>query len=140
MMLDDRVQQEVRKRLGAMRSPVRLVFFTQELECDTCRTAHRLFQEVAELSPHLTLEVHDFVLEPEAVAAYGVDKVPAVVVTDASDRRVRFYGVPSGYEFASLLDAILMVSSGDSGLAAGTRERLRGLSQPLHLQVFVTPT
>jgi len=69
-----------------------------------------------------------------------VDKIPAIVVKGERDYGVRFYGVPAGYEFSSLLEAIKAVSPGESGLAPETKEALRGLEAPLHLQVFVTLT
>ena len=56
------------------------------------------------------------------------------------DHGIRFFGIPSGYEFMSLLDAIVLVSGGDSGLAPASRTMLAELRSPLNLQVFVTPT
>ena len=139
-LFDDRIEAQIRKRLATMREPVTLVFFTQELECESCREAHQLLEELAALSDKLRLEVYDFILDKEKVAEFGVDKVPATVIVGDSARAVRFYGVPAGYEFASLLEDILMVSNRDSGLAVETRAKLRELREPLHLQVFVTPT
>ena len=66
--------------------------------------------------------------------------VPATAVVGEKDYGIRFYGVPMGYEFSSLLDAIVSVSKADSGLGSETRETLQKLTQPLHLMVFVTPT
>jgi len=139
-VLSERDRTEIRKRLGELAEPVRLVYFTQELECATCREGHRLLEELASLSDKLSLEVHNFLLDRDQVAAYGVDKVPATVLVGDRDRGIRYYGVPSGYEFAALLDDIQMVSRRDSGLSDSSREKLRALSAPLHVQVFVTPT
>ena len=76
-----------------------------------------------------------------------MDKVPALVLrgTDGEpDGRVRFFGLPSGYEFATLVDSIISVSKGAPSLRATTLERLEtalaGTDERLHLQVFVTPT
>jgi alkyl hydroperoxide reductase subunit AhpF len=79
-------------------------------------------------------------LDKEKVAEYRVDKVPATVIRDGKDYGLRYFGLPAGYEFSALLDAILSVSRGDSGLKEETRQKLQQLTQPLHLQVFVTPT
>jgi len=70
---------------------------------------------------------------------YGIDKVPATVVEGQIDYGIRFYGLPSGYEFAALLEALRMASSGNSMLATSTREQLKALAKPVHIQVFVTP-
>ena len=116
-------------------------------ECVTCADAEALLTEVADLSPQLTLTKHDLYAEPEVAAAAGVDKVPALVLrgTDGEpDGRVRFFGLPSGYEFATLVDSIISVSKGTPSLRATTLERLEtaltGTDERLHLQVFVTPT
>jgi len=139
-LLDEQTQAQVRQQLEGLSGPVKLVVFTQELECDYCRENTALAQEVADLSDQIEARICDFTLDKEMVQHYHVDKIPAIVVEGEKDYGVRFYGVPFGYEFASLLEAIQLVSAGDSGLAAESRETLAGLKEPLHLQVFVTLT
>jgi glutaredoxin-like protein len=131
---------EIRDRLAEMAHPVRLIHFTQELNLEYGREVQQLLKEVAEVSDKLSLEVYNFLLDKEKVAEYGVDKVPATVIRDGKDYGLRFFGLPAGYEFSALLDAVLSVSKGSSGLKEETRQKLRELTQPLHLQVFVTPT
>ena len=131
---------EIRKQLEGMVEPVRLVHFTQELNLEYGREAKQLLDDLAGLSDKVTVEVHNFLLEQDAAAEYGVDKVPATVVRGVKDFGIRFYGLPAGYEFSNLLDAILAVSSGESGLKAGSKEKLSQVVTPLHLEVFVTPT
>lgn len=138
--LDERTRMELQRRLADMANPVRLVFFTQELECATCRETGQLLRELAEVSDKIRLEVYNFQLDREQVEAFGVDKIPATVVMGERDYGIRFYGIPSGYEFAALVDTILAVSRADSGLSPETREKLRQVKAPLHLQVLVTPT
>ena len=123
-----------------MASPVKLIHFTQELNLEYGRETRMLLQEVVSLSEKLSLDIYDYLLEKDQVVAYHVDKVPATIVRNAKDYGIRFYGLPAGYGFANLLDAVLAVSQDDSGLAELTIERLKVLSRPLHLEVFVTPT
>jgi alkyl hydroperoxide reductase subunit AhpF len=130
----------VREMLADLPGPVRLVFFTQALNCDTCEPTKQILGELAELSDRITVEEHDFVLEGAAAAGYGIDRAPAIAVVGARDFGIRFLGIPSGYEFMSLLDAIQVAASGDSGLHDASRAMLAGLESPLALQVFVTPT
>lgn len=139
-LIGDEDVVEIRQRLQAMVEPVKLVHFTQELNLEYGREARQLMEELAELSDKLTVEVCNFLLEKEKANAYGIDKVPATVVRNGKDYGIRFYGLPAGYEFATLLDAIVDVSRGDSGLAEESKEKLRAISHPLHLEVFVTPT
>lgn len=140
-LLREEDAEEIRQRLQGIVNPVKLIHFTQELNLEYGREAKELVEELAALSPQLSVEVYNFLVDKEKVAEYGVDKVPATVVRSDKDfARIRFYGIPAGYEFATLLDAILSVSQGDSGLDAKSREKLAKITQPLHLEVFVTPT
>jgi len=132
--------QEIRERLKEMVNPVKLVHFTQELNLEYGREAKQLLEELAALSDKLSIEVYNFLLDKEKVAEYKVDKVPATIVRNGKDYGIRFYGLPAGYEFSTLLDAIIDVSKGDSGLGPESKENLGRVTQPVHLEVFVTPT
>jgi glutaredoxin-like protein len=139
-LIQDADAIEIRERLKEMVNPVKLVHFTQELNLEYGREAKQVLEELATLSDKLSLEIYNFLLDKEKVAEYGIDKVPATVIRNEKDYGIKFYGLASGYEFSTLLDAILAVSKGDSGLRQESREKLRAVNQPLHLQVFVTPT
>jgi len=139
-LLNDAVREKARSILSAMPNPVKLVVFTRELECAHCRENRLLAEEVKTLSDKLSLEVHNFVLDSDAAREYRVDKVPATCVVGETGSRFRFYGVPAGYEFTSLLAAIDLVSKRDSGLRTDLRERLAGLKAPVDIQVFATLT
>lgn len=138
----------VRTRLTAVARPVRLVFFTEGSsglvipgrECVYCGETQQLLEDVAGCSDRLTLEVHDRLTDPGAFAAYGIDRVPGCAVVGATDYGIRYYGVPAGYEFATLLEIIVDVGGGSSALAPETRAALATLPGAVHAQVFVTPT
>jgi glutaredoxin-like protein len=139
-LLRDEDVVQIRERFKALVNPVKLVHFTQELNLEYGREAKQLLAEVAATSEKLSLEVFNFLIDKEKVAEYGIDKVPATVVRNGKNYGVRFYGLPAGYEFANLLDAIISVSAGQSGLSDTSVEKLKAITQPLHLEVFVTPT
>jgi glutaredoxin-like protein len=139
-MFSESDRKEIRERLKGLTNPVRLVHFTQELDCEFCRETRRLLEHLVELSDKLSLEVYNFQLDKEKVSQYRVDKIPATAVEGAKDYGIRFYGIPHGYEFATLLDSVLAISQGQAGLSQAAVERLRTVEQPVHLQVFVTPT
>src|SRR5436309_6525898 len=92
-------QDKLRESFDEMTSAVRLLFFTQTLDCETCLTARQILDELPPLSDKVTVEEANFVLEKEKAAQYGVDRVPAIVVlaADGSDTRIRFLGAPAGY-------------------------------------------
>ena len=139
-LIGEDVAAEIRQRLNEMTAPVQIVHFTQELNLEYGRETREVLQELAALSDKLTLQVYDFLLDKEKVAEYAVDKVPATAVRNGKDYGIRFYGIPAGYEFSALLEAILDVSKGESGLSAETKEKLGSVTRPIHLEVFVTPT
>ncbi len=139
-LIRDEDVAQIRQRLKDMVNPVRLIHFTQELNLEYGRETRQLLEELAAVSDNLSLEVYNFLLDKEKVAEYGIDKVPATVVRNGKDHGIRFYGIPAGYEFSALLDLILAVSRGESGLGEESREKLRRVTSPLHLEVFVTPT
>jgi alkyl hydroperoxide reductase subunit AhpF len=120
---------------------VRLAVFSQALADPESVQVKRIVEELAALAPRLSAESYNFVLDKEKAEALGVARIPAVAILGAEkDYGIRFYGLPSGYAFGTLVDAILDVSRADSGLAPQTRSALAELARPVHLQVFSTPT
>jgi len=139
-LLDKETTEQVKRELADLAGPVRLVMFSQTFECDYCAETRQLVEEVAELSDQLTAEIYNFVTDKEKAEELGVDKIPAIAVIGAEDYGVRFYGIPSGYEFTSLLYAIRTVAAGKTELSEETLKTLAGVTEPVHMQVFVTPT
>jgi alkyl hydroperoxide reductase subunit AhpF len=141
-ILQERDRAAVRKEFERLRDPVRLVVFSQALAAaELCRQNEELVREVAELSDgRVTVEVLNLAIDRDRAQAYGVDQVPAIVVEGARDPGIRFYGVPAGYEFSNLIDSIILVSTGEPALSDETKASLEGLTEPVHIKVFSTPT
>jgi glutaredoxin-like protein len=141
-LMDQETQNQVRHLLAGVKSPVTLRMFSQEFECGYCKETRQILEEIADLSDLVTVEVSDLVADKALADSLGVDKIPAVAVLGegGQDYGIRFYGIPSGYEFTSLLEAIILVGTGAVGITDATRDFLDSLEEPLHLQVFVTPT
>jgi glutaredoxin-like protein len=126
-------------------APVKLLMFTQTIECQFCAETRQIVEEIAELSDKISAEVYNFVTDKAVAEMYGIDKIPAIAIIRAADDGdrdygIRFYGIPSGYEFTSIIEDIMDVSRGESGLMPKTKEAVAGLTEPVHFQVFVTPT
>lgn len=146
-MLNPTLQRQVRKALEPLTSPVTLAVFTRSdgdpHACEMCDDTRQLAEEIAFLSDgKVRTQTYDLARDDGPARAYGIDAVPALVVLDAAgaDHGIRFFGVPTGYEFGTLIADIQMMSSGDAGLRSDTVARLAALTVPLHIQVFVTPT
>ena len=142
MFLKDEDKKFVREKLYEMSNKVKIVFFTQQLECQFCRETHQLLEELTGLSDKLSLEIYNFQIDKEIAEKYGVDKIPAVVLLteDGTDPGVKFYGIPSGYEFSSLLEDIIDISNGEHGFSDIILRELEAIDKPVHIQVFITPT
>jgi glutaredoxin-like protein len=140
-MLPDNVLNELKEQFKELANPVKLIVFTQEIECQFCRENHQLAEAVAGASDKISVETFNFVTDKEMVEKYGIANIPAIaVVSENKDYSIRFIGIPGGYELTSLVEAIKLVSAGDSGLEPATREALKKIDKPVHIQVLVTMT
>jgi glutaredoxin-like protein len=141
-LLSEEIKKEVQTELQSLKNEAKLIVFTQEIECEYCNENRLLAEEIASLSDKIKVEVYNFTLDKNKVEEYGIDKIPAIAVCDGTgkDYGIRFYGIPAGYEFTSLIEAMRMVSSGESGLGEEGKKTLQKLNKPVHIQVFVTLT
>lgn len=139
-LLNEEIRNEVKAALADIKTPVTLKVFTQRFECQYCKETRELVQEVAALNDLLSVEVYDFEKDKAVADSLGIDKVPAVAIIGAKDYGIRMFGIPSGYEFGSLIEAIRLVSAGDSELSPETRRQIARLQKPIKIQVFITPT
>ena len=121
-------------------NPVTLTVFTQEFECNYCKEARELVHELASLSDKIRVQVFDFLKDKERASEYGIDKVPAIVIEGRKRNQAKFYGVPAGYEFSTLLKDLVQASKEETGLSPATRKTLSAITVPVHIKVFVTPT
>jgi alkyl hydroperoxide reductase subunit AhpF len=145
-MLSEADRARVRDMLAVVSTPVRLVFFTQTFGCELCPDTRRILDEIASLQPLVTVDEVNVVIDRGRAEAFGITAAPSVVITGTDpdgaewNPGVRFVGAPLGYEFTSLLDAITLVATRESGLSDSSRDLLRTVTTPMHVQVFSTPT
>jgi glutaredoxin-like protein len=142
LLISESNQKIIKERFEKLKNQVVIQFYESSLECASCSEIKQLLQELNELSDLLSLEVYNLYIDEDKAKQAGIDKAPTIVLTDDTrkDYGIRFYGAPSGYEFATLLEDIIMVSQGDSGLQPATRQKLSALTSAVDLAVFVTPT
>jgi glutaredoxin-like protein len=146
-VLDEKIKEDVKGMFKDLKEQVKLIVFTQDglikvpgIECETCKDNRMLMEEIASLSDKISIEVYDFVKDKNKAEQYKIDKIPATIVLGQKDHGIRLYGMPTGYEFPTLLNSIKMVSTANSELSNETKEKLTTLSKPVHIQVFVTLT
>ena len=149
-ILDQQTREKISEIFEAtLVDPVHMVYFTIPQSglivpgretCETCNDVQTLLEELTGISEKLTLEVHHFERERSLADEYGVEGVPALILLDQDKRGVRFLGAPAGNEFTTLLQDIQFISRHETNLSAETRETLGSVQDPIHIQVFVTPT
>ena len=163
-------QQKLREAFERMTRSVRLLFFSQAIGCETCGETRQILDELRGLSDRISVEEINLVLEGDKAKQYGVDRTPAIAIAYGSgssesgrsresggsseasstgdgrmsdtmkDSRIRFLGAPSGWEFVSLVQAVLLAGGRESALSAASLDRLRAVDRPITMQVFTTPT
>jgi alkyl hydroperoxide reductase subunit AhpF len=147
MFFDEDVAQALKERFSEMVHPVKLVVFSQALQYPESEEVKRLVEELGALDPRVIVESKNFVIDEALAKSLGIERIPAIAILRAGvdgaadhDYGVRFFGLPMQYDFGVLIDGILDVSKGESGLDPLTIEALNALPRSVHLQVFSTPT
>ena len=144
-LINQDVAGQITKAFEELENPVQILFFSSNEQCEYCNETQQLLTEISELDARVSLSTHNLAQDAAVAATYQITKAPGIVVAGKDgdtiiDLGIPFSGIPSGYEFSTLITDILLASKRDSGLGAETREFLKTLKTPLLLQVFVTPT
>ena len=148
-IMPDKDQKALKDRFKReLKNDVTIRLFTQKTfgltipgrECRYCDQTQQLMEELATLSPKLHLEVKDFYSQTQEAKDAGVERIPAILLTATGGSNVKFYGIPSGHEFANVVGDIVTLSRGVSPLSMETRKKLKQVKEAVHIQVFVTPT
>ena len=138
--LGEEIRGQIAQAFEHIESPVRLLMFTQAEDCEFCEVTQEIAGELASLSERLTVEVLDIDEKREEADRYGVDKVPALVLLGKEDFGLRYYGVPSGHEFPTLIESIIDVSRGPAEMPAEITAGLAKITEPVRIEVLSTPT
>jgi alkyl hydroperoxide reductase subunit AhpF len=144
-LLNDGIEKQISELFARLKEPVHIILFGSQKNSEDSSEARQLAEEVVALSDKLSLENRDIQADATLADQYHVTQAPALVIAamdgnKVTDRGIRMLGIPSGHDFSALIHDLLLVSSRDSGLSADTREYLKTIEKPIHLQVFVTPT
>jgi len=139
-LLSDNDAQEVKKLFGSLNSNVHAKVYTRKRECPSCEDTRSIMKELDGLSENLKVSFLDFYTDRDEAGQDDIDRTPAIIVSDGTHSRVKFYGAPSGYEFSSLLTTIIDSGGGEEPLTEDTMNFLDDLEENLLMQVFVTPT
>jgi len=131
-----------------LKAEVELRLFTQHpspivvpgRECRYCVQTQQMLEELTALSPKVHLNIIDIYAQPELANDEEITRVPAIAFGERGKAKLRFFGIPMGYQLAMVVENIRTISRGVSPLSMDTRKKLRSINQPVHVQVLVTPT
>lgn len=131
-----------------LQNPVRILAFTKRsekssepgMECEFCNETEELMMELTSLSDKISVEFREYSPNDEMVQQLGIDKLPALILTSGDGKGVRYFGIPGGFEFSSLIADIVDVSRNTTDMTQDAREKVRNIDKDVHIQVFVTPT
>ena len=139
-LFDAKVQEQLKNILKNMKNEVKIIYFTQEIECPLCRETRNFVEEIASLNDKLSVKVYDLVKDKDKARLYGADKIPGIVLLDkdGKDHGIKFYGLPGGYEINSFLGTLLEVSGHEEALPADILKRIKAVNKDVHIQVFVS--
>ncbi len=139
--LKDRFKRELKKDVNIrLFSQKTLGLTIPGRECANCEDTEHLMEELTALSPKLHLDVKDYYSQTDEAAEAGVERIPATVMSASDADNVKFYGIPMGYEFGTMIEDLVTLSRGVSPLSLASRKKLKQLKENIHIQVFVTPT
>jgi len=138
MFLNEKDREYLKQRFSReMKDPVEIILFTQSINCEYCPETEALMKELAETSDKIKLTIKNAAIDKEDIERYRIDKVPAILVGDG---RIRYFGIPAGYEFAVLIEDIIEVSRKEPKLSASSIQKISQINKPIDIKVFVTPT
>lgn len=140
-LMSDEIREEVREYLAKMTAPVTVAYYPKEGD-PASEAMEQLLQELADVNPLIRPERR---FGPaEAIAPERPEDLESVVsVLEVDGRRtgIRYLGFPGGREFGTFLEALVTVSTAAAPtLSEATRAFLAQIKEPLHLEVFTTPT
>ena len=148
-LISENDQQALKDRFKrGLKNEVTVRLFTQMAtgltipgrECPYCEDTQKLLEELTALSPKLHLDVKSFYSDTQEVQDAGIERIPATIISNNGQSNMKFYGIPMGYEFATIVEGLITLSRGVSPLSLETRKKLKRIKDPVHIQVFVTPT
>jgi len=119
--------------------PVNIIHFTSSSsDCMYCSQTKEILEEVEQLHPKIALTVYDGDTDKENMEKYKVTLMPSIIIPRNGGTGMRYYGIPGGYEFSSLIEDIIDVGKDMVDLSPDTMQKLATIKKPFNIKVFIT--
>lgn len=140
-LISDEDKEYLRERFDLeLEAEVNLLVFYKSEDCEHCKETVEIAREVASLNNKIKLKTYEVDEEREKAEELKVKLVPATLIDKGNEYRIRWYGIPSGYEFATYIEDLISVSSNRPKLSESSLKEIGKIDEGLQIQVFVTPT
>ncbi|MCD4657372.1 MAG: hypothetical protein K8S87_07485 [Planctomycetes bacterium] len=143
-LLSEDDKKALQEQFGSITRKINIHFFTSKEsdECPLCGETKQILDELAELSESFKIIEYDVNAEPDSKSKFNIEVVPAIVLTleDNKDLGIRWYGIPAGHEFMTLIGAIIDVGTDKIDIPDWALEKIAEIGKPVDIKVFVTPT
>jgi hypothetical protein len=138
-MLSAKDKLYVKKTLSGMKDEVRLVLFSRDGgTCKYCDETEGLLSDIAGAESRVKVEILSLKKDAARAKELGIDKVPGIALLGKKDYNLRYFGLPSGYDFIPFVETIRAVGDDNPGISPESAVRLAKLTKPVQLSVFVT--
>ncbi len=130
--------RQLRQTFASLPNDIPVYLFARPGKDDVfVQAARQVMRAFRELTDKIIFR--EFDLTHEYARKWEVDRSPTLLI--APERfSIRWLGAPMGEESKTLLETLLIVGMGDSGLGAQAMAVLRKIDSPRTVQVFVSPS
>lgn len=134
------IKEQLTTLFKTLKTPVHMVLFTSEANCETCQDTHDLLKDVADLSDALLFESLDLEANMAYATELGIVRAPSFALLNAKKDNlgIVFNGIPAGHEFSSFLTGLLEVGGAGEAIPEKIKARIEAIQKPVHIKVFVT--
>jgi len=141
-ILSDEDKKYLEDLFKNFKKDINIVFFStsDEKQCEQCENIRAIIRELKDISNKIKSQEFSIENDKEEAEKYEVEMAPALVIMGEKYSGVKYYGVPSGYEFSSLIEDISDIGNDDIKIDDNIMEKLKQVDKPVHIKVFITPT
>ena len=139
MFVSEAEKAAIHQRLGLMKDEVTLLTFVGD---DTVSKELEDFSGmIASLGQKVRLDIQKAEAGKNSrMTAVHVSRWPTILLVKGDFARIRYYGIPLGYEVPAFLDALVELSMSATQLSAKARAALSTVRRKANIKVFVLPT
>jgi thioredoxin len=102
-----------------------------------CDFTVRLCEELHALDGRIVPAIYE--IGSREATELGITRTPTILVGWDQGYKVKYTGAPVGQEAGGFVEAISLISRGDSGLQEDSKAKLRDIDREVSIQVYVTP-